>query len=411
MPELTYLHGTKIIRVPEGTVSFTVIDQAAVALIGTAPDADANLFPLDQPVGLTGFIDQINALGDTGTLKDAIANSLVAAGGRYLPKTAIVRVAEGADIDATLANVVGSAASLTGVHAFKGALSELGFKPKIYMAPGFTGQRPGDAANPVIAELAPFLERQRVMMVAGGPSTTIADAVTWRNDTGSMHVELVDPRVTVYDETLAQNIVVPPEPFVIGLGTRIIRDGNPATKKPPGFWVSWSNAEIGGITGTERVVSFDYSDPDTEATLLNENRINTIVRDQGYRYWGGLTASSDDDWMFANVVRTRNAIEETAARSFRTIIDAPMNAPQVVEAIVSLDEFVKSFKQVGAIIDGRAFFLPQENANAPLRRGQLRIEFDAEETPPIHGLSIGSRRNKKYFDVLVEDIVRELAYV
>lgn len=411
MPELTYQHGTRIIRVPEGTVSFTVIDQAAVAIIGTAPDADNTLFPLDQPVSLTGLITQINALGDAGTLKDSIANMIVATGGLYLPKTAIVRVEEGADIDATLAKVVGSAGSLTGVHAFKGALSELGFKPKIYMAPGFTSQRPGNAANPVIAELAPFLDRQRVMMVAGGPSTTYQDALTWRNDTGSMCVELVDPRVTVFGEDEAQTIVQPPEPFVIGTGIRIMRDGDPTTKKPAGFWASWSNANIGGITGTERPISFDYTDPDTESHLLNENRINTIVRDQGYRYWGGLTASSDDDWMFSNVVRTRHALEEAVARGFKTIIDAPMNAPQVVEAIISLDEFIKDFKQAGAIIDGKAFFLPDENSNRQLRHGQLRIEFKAEETPPIHGLSIGSHREKKYFDVLVDDVVRELAYI
>lgn len=47
------------------------------------------------------------------------------------PKTAIVRVTEGADAEATIANMVGSAGSMTGWHAFKGARSELGFKPKI----------------------------------------------------------------------------------------------------------------------------------------------------------------------------------------------------------------------------------------------------------------------------------------
>ena len=43
------------------------------------------------------------------------------------------------------------------------------------------------------------------------------------------------------------------------------------------------------------------------------------------------------------------------------------------------------------------------------RTEPVRIEFDAEETPPIHGLTIGSRRNIKYFDVFIDDLVRELA--
>jgi len=408
MPELTYQHGTRVTRVPEGTVSFEIFDQTPLAIIGTAPAGDNVKFPYDQPVGMTGDPAQIEALGATGTLKDALNGVITASGGRFLPKTAIVRVEEGANIEATLAKVVGSAGSMTGIHAFKGVASELGFKPKIYMAPGYTGQRPGDAANPVVAALVPFLERQRARMLAGTGSTTKEAALAYRADISSLAVDIIDPRVLV-SGTTGLPVARPAEPYVAGLGCKIIRDGDPNAKKPAGFWVSWSNSVIGGIVGAERPITFDYTDPDTESHLLNENRINTIVRDGGWRFWGGLSASNDDDWMFSNVVRTRFAIEEMVAKDFAPIIDAPMTAPAVVEAIVSLDEKLKDMVTAGAIIGGRSFFLPTENSNGQLRRGQLRIEFDAEETPPIHGLTVGSRRNKKYFDVLVEDIVRDLA--
>ncbi len=403
MAELTYQHGTRVSRVPEGTVSLSIFDQATVGIIGTAPTADAAVFPLDTPVLLTGDPAQLALLGVTGTLRSSIENMIAAAGGSYIPRTAVVRVTAGIDAAATIANMVGSAGSMTGWHAFKGARSELGFKPKIYMAPGFTSQRIANGANPLVTAMAPWLERQRAMMLIGGPSTDTDDAIEYAEDFGSMSLEIIDPRVMI------GATVLPAEPFVAGLGMRIIRDGDPETKKPAGFWVSWSNAEIGAITQTERMVSFDYTDPDTESHLLNENGINTIIRDKGFRYWGGLSASSDGDWMFSNVVRTRYAIEEMVAQSFATIIDAPMTAPAVVEAISSLDEKLLDLKTTGAILGGSAFFLPAENSAGQLRRGQLRVEFDAEETPPIHGLTFGSRRNKKYFDVLVEDIVRELA--
>jgi phage tail sheath protein FI len=408
MPELTYQHGTRVNRVPEGTVSFEIFDQTPLAIIGTAPAGDNVKFPYDQPIGITGDPAQIEALGATGTLKDALNGVITASGGRFLPKTAIVRVEEGANVEATLAKVVGSAGSMTGIHAFKGVASELGFKPKIYMAPGYSGQRPGDAANPVVAALVPFLERQRARMLAGTMSTTKEAALAYRADISSLAVDIIDPRVMI-SGTTGLPVARPAEPYVAGLGCKIIRDGDPNAKKPAGFWVSWSNSVIGGIVGAERPITFDYTDPDTESHLLNENRINTIVRDGGWRFWGGLSASNDDDWMFSNVVRTRFAIEEMVAQDFASIIDAPMTAPAVVEAIVSLDEKLKDMVTAGAIIGGRSFFLPAENSNGQLRRGQLRIEFEAEETPPIHGLTIGSRRNKKYFDVLVEDIVRDLA--
>lgn len=403
MAELTYQHGTRVSRVPEGTVSLTVLDQATIGIIGTAPTADAALFPLNTPVGLTGDLTQIAALGVTGTLRSSIENMIAAAGGSFLPKTAIVRVDAGVTPEATITNMVGDAGSLTGWHAFKGARSELGFKPKIYLAPGFTGQRISDGANPLVAAMLPWLERQRSQMLVSGPGTTKDAAIEYAEDFGSMSLEIIDPRVMI------GSVVYPAESFIAGLGLRIMRDGDPETKKPAGFWVSWSNAEIGGITATERMISFDYTDPDTESHLLNENGINTIIRDKGFRYWGGLTASADDDWMFANVVRTRYAIEEMVAERFASIIDAPMTAVAVVEAISSLDEKLLDMKTTGAILGGSAYFLPTQNSSGQLRRGQLRVEFDAEETPPIHGLTFGSHRNKKYFDVLVEDIVRDLA--
>ncbi|MCW5712747.1 hypothetical protein [Shinella sp.] len=408
MTALGYKHGSFVESVPEGSVSFTTIEQATFGVLGTAPAADAGAFPLNQPIGLIGDPAQIEALGATGTLRDQINNIVAAAGGTYLPRIAVVRVTEGEDAEATIANMVGSAGSATGWHAFKHAKSECGFKPKTYLAPGFTQQRIGSAANPLVAAMVPWLERQRSRMLVGLPTDKTA-ALAAREDFRSMALDLIAPRVLAPDPDTGLNVIQPAEAFVAGLGLKIMRDGDIAAKKPAGFWVSWSNSVIGGIVGTERPITFDYSDPDTEATLLNENRINTIVREGGWRYWGGLTAANDDDWMFSNVVRTRYALEEMVAAGFAPVVDAPMQAHAVVEAISSLDDKLLEFKNAGAIIDGRAFFLPELNVNGQLRRGVVRFEMEAEETPPMHAIITGSRRNKKFFDVFVEDVVRDLA--
>lgn len=407
MTALGYKHGSFIESVPEGTVSFTTVEQGTFGILGTAPAADTDAFPPDEPVGLSGDPAQLDALGATGTLRSQINNLIVAAGGTYMPRIAVVRVAEGADAEATIANMVGSAASSTGWHAFKHARSELKFKPKNYLVPGFT-QRVSNAANPIVAAMVPWLERQRSRMLVGLP-TAKAAALTAREDFSSMALDLIAPRVMAPDPVTGLGIIQPAEAFVAGLGLKIIRDGDIAAKKPAGFWVSWSNSVIGGITGTERPITFDYTDPDTEATELNENRINTIVHEKGWRYWGGLTASNDDDWMFSNVVRTRYALEEMVAEGFQPIVDAPMSSHAAVEALSSLDDKLLEFQNAGAIIGGRAFFLPELNLNAQLRRGIIRFEFDAEETPPMHGIITGSRKNIKYFDVFVGDVVRDLA--
>jgi len=48
-------------------------DMSVVGIIGTAPDADASVFPADTPVFLySDDAAKLTALGEAGTLKDAL---------------------------------------------------------------------------------------------------------------------------------------------------------------------------------------------------------------------------------------------------------------------------------------------------------------------------------------------------
>lgn len=49
-------------------------------------------------------------------------------------------VAAGVNEDATIANIVGNSTSLTGIHRFKRAGADVGFYPRLIVAPGFTKQ-------------------------------------------------------------------------------------------------------------------------------------------------------------------------------------------------------------------------------------------------------------------------------
>ncbi|WFP74491.1 phage tail protein [Mesorhizobium sp. WSM4906] len=53
------------------------------------------------------------------------------------------RVAEGADIAATIANIVGSSVAGTGIHAFVNAGADLGVYPRLILVPGYTTQQFG----------------------------------------------------------------------------------------------------------------------------------------------------------------------------------------------------------------------------------------------------------------------------
>ncbi len=110
------------------------------------------------------------------------------------------------------------------------------------------------------------------------------------------------------------------------------------------------------------------------------------------------------------MVRTRATIEKAIVSSFRPWAnDENLTAQHVMAVMRSLQTFLDELTAVGATLGGRVYFDRDLNTNASLRSGKLRVEFDAEETPPLEDLIFGSRRNEAYFDTLAEDIQRRIS--
>src|SRR5690606_27523972 len=82
-------------------------------------------------------------LGTAGTGADHI-EAIFDQATRASQTIVAVRVEEGLDDAATMANVLGNSLTKTGLHALRDAESLLGLKPKLLIAPGFTSSRPTD---------------------------------------------------------------------------------------------------------------------------------------------------------------------------------------------------------------------------------------------------------------------------
>lgn len=231
---MAFLHGVEVIEVDTGARSIRTVRSGVIGIVGTAPDADAAAFPINTPVLIAGSRTEaakLDAVGDgKGTLPAALDGIFDQIGAVVI----VVRVEEGADEDATLANVAGGVNAATGnyegVHALAGAESVVGHTPRILIAPGWTHQRPTSAANPVVSELEGIAARLRAIIVADGPNTTDDEAQTYAGDWGtSGRVYVVDPWVKVLDGDGA--VVV--EPSSARIAGVIARTDNDA-----GFWHS-----------------------------------------------------------------------------------------------------------------------------------------------------------------------------
>ncbi|WP_375673346.1 phage tail sheath C-terminal domain-containing protein, partial [Bartonella sp. CL25QHWL] len=106
---------------------------------------------------------------------------------------------------------------------------------------------------------------------------------------------------------------------------------------------------------------------------------------------GNHTTSSDPLWRFVNVVRTRAALEKTIINNFRPWAnDENLTGQHVIAITRSLTQFLDDMIARGALLGGRVWFDRDLNSNSTLQLGKWRVEFDAEEVPPLEDLSSGS---------------------
>lgn len=390
-------------------------DMSVVGIIGTAPAADAATFPLDTPVFMySDDAAKLTALGTTGTLRDAV-NLINGQLGEFqvAAKIVIVRVTEGLDATATIANIVGDGAT-TGLSAFLEAGPSLGVIPRLLCAPGFTSQRVAPGANAVCAALPAICEKLLAHAVVDGPATTEQDAIDWRETISSQRLIPVDPAVKVLANGLST--VVPLSPAVIGIGVR--RDH----EKQGRPFHSWANQPVQGIVGPSRPIRFSLTDGATEGQRLLSANVGVLLRGEmgveiaiaqgGFVFVGTDNAGEDDLWRFYNVTRGRDYIHLMMLRTLRFYLGRFNVTGQTVQAIINtMETALRNLKADGDILGFEIKFTRDQNTPEELRQGRFTVNFAAEEAPVLRYLGIQSARYRPALDALLDDLLAQVGTV
>lgn len=390
----SFLHGVEVIEIDAGPRPIQTVKSSVIGIVGTAPDADATAFPLNIPVLVAGSRKEaalLDTVGDAkGTLPAAMDGIFDQAGAVVV----VVRVEEGDNEIETLANVVGGVnavdGNFEGVHALVGAESVIGFAPRILIAPGFTHQRPSDLANPVVAELQGIADRLGACIIMDGPNTTDTAAYTAAGDFGSARIYLHDP----WHKVLIDGVIkdVPPSPRVAGLIAK--------TDNETGFWASPSNHLISGIIGTSRPVDFKLGDQNSRANLLNENKVATTIRQNGYRLWGNRTLTADTKWVFLSVRRTADIINDSLLRAHLWAVDRGITKTYVEDVEEGVNAYLRDLVAMGAILGGKCWADPDLNSAANIALGKVFFNFDFTPVYPAEHVTFRSH--------LVQDYIEEV---
>ncbi|OAB80785.1 phage tail protein [Wolbachia endosymbiont of Laodelphax striatellus] len=374
MPE-EFLHGVNVIEVTSGAKTVRTAKSSVIGVIGTAPEADGQKFPLNKPVLIAGSLREAARLGKRGSLPSAVNGVFSQIGATVV----VIRVEESENSDPklkeeeTLKNIIGGVDKETGeyqgIEAFLSSESIIHVAPRILIAPQFTHQLPEseNPKNPVVAALIGVAEKLRSIIVADGPNTNDEEVIKWRKSVGSSRVYVVDPWVKVFEGEEK-----PASPFVAGLIAKIDSE--------QGFWHSPSNKEINGIVGTSRPIDFTLGNTNCRANHLNENEVTTIIHQNGYRLWGNRTCSNDSKWAFLSVRRTADLINDSLLRAHLWAVDRNITKTYIDDVIEGVNSYLASLKAQGAIISGKCYATPELNTPANIASG--KVYFDFEFTPP-----------------------------
>ncbi|HGN1704800.1 TPA: phage tail sheath protein [Providencia rettgeri] len=376
-----YHHGVRVIELNEGTRPIRTINTAIVGMVCTADDADAKAFPLNTPVLITDVKNAAGKAGETGTL----ARSLDAIGNQSKPVTVVVRVEQGESEAETTSNIIGGTTPdgrKTGLQALTVAQGRLGVKPRILAVPAHDTQA-------VSSTLAGIAQKMRaIAYISAYGSKTISDAIDYRKNFNQRELMLIWPEFQSWDTVANAESNIYATACALGLRAKIDNE--------IGWHKTLSNEGVNGVTGISADVSWDLQDPATDAGLLNENDITTLIRNNGFKFWGSRTCSDDPLFAFESYTRTAQVLSDTIAEGLDWSIDGTLNPSLARDIIESINAKLRSMTTQGYLLGGECWFDPDVNTKEELKSGKLYIDYDYTAVPPLENLLLRQRITDRY---------------
>ncbi|MGE1563053.1 phage tail sheath protein [Pantoea septica] len=376
-----YHHGVRVVEINDGTRTISTVSTAVVGLVCTAADADAAAFPLNTPVLLTNVQAAIAKAGSKGTL----AASLQAIADQSKPVTVVVRVAEGETPEATTSNIIGTTdenGQYTGMKALLTAQTQLDVKPRILAVPGLDSQEVATALASIAQQLRAFA------YVSAWNCKTISDAMNYRKNFSQRELMVIWPDFVAWNTATNAAETAYATARALGLRAKIDND--------TGWHKTLSNVGVNGVTGISSSVFWDLQQSGTDADLLNAADVTTLIRKDGFRFWGNRTCSDDPLFQFENYTRTAQVLADTMAEAHMWAVDKPLTPVLVREIIAGINAKFRELVSAGYLLGASAWYDESANDADTLKAGKLFIDYDYTPVPPLEDLTLRQRITDTY---------------
>lgn len=387
-----YHHGVRVTEVNDGTRYARTINTGIIGIVATANDADPEVFPENIPVLLTNVKNASGKAGDTGTL----AQSLDAIASQTSPITIVVRVKEGENEAETTSNVIGEVTAnqqYTGMQALRVAQSILGVTPRILGAPGLDNQS-------VTTQLAGIAQKLRAFCYGKCHGETVSEMIAYRKEFGFRELMLIAPDFVTWNTRTDSVQSRFATAYALGMRSKIDDE--------TGWHKTISNVPVNGPEGITKDISWDLQSSSTDAGLLNENDITTLINYKGYRFWGNRTCSADPMFAFESSVRSSQVIADTIAEAHFNYVDALMSAANARDIVESVNARLRTWTRDGYLLGGNCWYDPEYNTKEELKAGKIGFDYDFTTVPPMEDITFRQRITDRYFADFSQAIVQGL---
>lgn len=385
-----YHHGVRIKETTDLSTLIRDIDTAAIGVVCIADDADATAFPLDTPVLLTRVSDWLGRAGKTGTLH----TTLKAISDQSSPKTVVVRVADASKIaqaegkpattqDQLVIGGVNADGRYTGMFALLTAEPRVGVHPRVLAVPGLD-------TKPVALQLAVIAEKLRAFAYVGtNGCKTIAEAKAWREDFSGREVMVIYPDFIAYDAANGVNQTIPATAYAVGLRAKIDAE--------QGWHKVISNVPVSNVLGISADVYWTLQGDDTDADDLNGAGITTLIKRDGFRFWGSRTCDTET-WIFESYTRTAQILADTIAEAHFPYVDKPLTPSLIKDIVDGINRKGTALVTANRLLGFTCWFdFAGDNSTGALRDGKATIRYKYTPVPPLEDLTLIQEFTDEYF--------------
>ncbi|MBE9852602.1 phage tail protein [Campylobacter concisus] len=274
------------------------------------------------------------------------------------------------------------------VTEFAKAKSRFGYNPNLIVAPEYSHE---DAIKGEIEKMATRLKATGIVDLKVQDA---AAAIVKMGDFGTRRLVAAYPNVKVWDDETNAYVYEGQSARIAGMIAHT--DG----MSEFGYSDSYSNRVMIGVSGTQIDVDFELGETCT-ADELRAAKISTVIRESGFRAWGGETSDQDTIWKDLARVRVFDRISQACQKGVLFAIDR--KADQLYHAKRSVSELLRSL--VGAkVLLGYELSWSEKNTLANITDGKFYLDVRMQNNPIVKQLTLDFIYVDKYGETLMNDL-------